>query len=138
MGGLSNTYKGLSGVDPTLSDLGSFPFSYAISDEITAITTGTAKLTVRAPFAGTLTAVTASLTTASSSGIPTFDINKNGTTVLSTKLTIDANEKTSVTAATPAVISDSSFANDDEITFDIDVAGTNATGAKITLYFTYA
>jgi len=106
---------------------------FAISDETTAITTGTAKLTARAPFAFTLTAVRASLTTVSSSGTPTFDINEGGTSVLSTKLTIDANEKTSTTAATAAVISDSAIADDAELTFDIDVAGTGAAGAKIWL-----
>jgi hypothetical protein len=106
---------------------------YAISDETTAITTGTAKLTFRMPFAFTVTAVRASLTTASSSGIPTFDINENGSTILSTKLTIDANEKTSTTAATAAVISDAALADDAEITIDIDVAGTGAKGAKIYL-----
>lgn len=107
---------------------------YAISDESTAITTGTNKLTVRAPFAFTLVGVRASLGAASSSGIPTFDINEAGTSLLSTKLTIDANEKTSTTAATPAVISDSSVADDAELTFDVDVAGTGAKGAKIRLY----
>lgn len=110
----------------------------AVGDETTAITTGTAKVTFRMPFAMTLTSVRASLTTASSSGIPTFDINENGTTILSTKLTIDASEKTSTTAATPAVISDTALANDAEITIDIDVAGTGAAGPKIYLLGTRA
>ncbi len=114
--------------------LGNESYTFAISDEVTAITTGTAKLTWRAPFACTLEDVRASLTTASSSGTPTVDINEGGTTVLSTKLTIDANETTSTTAATPPVISDSAIADDAEITFDIDVAGTGATGLKVTLY----
>ena len=105
----------------------------AISDETTAITTGTAKVTFRMPFAMTLTAVRASLTTASSSGNPTFDINEAGTTILSTKLSIDSGEKTSTTAATAAVISDSALADDAEITIDVDTAGTGATGAKIYL-----
>jgi hypothetical protein len=105
----------------------------AVSDEETAITTGTAKVTFRMPFAMTLTAVRASLTTASTSGLPTFDINEGGTSILSTKLTIDANEKTSTTAATAAVISDSALADDAEITIDIDVAGTGAKGAKVYL-----
>ena len=104
-----------------------------ISDETTAITTGSAKVTFRMPHAMTVTAVRASLTTASSSGIPTFDINEGGVSILSTKLTIDANEKTSTTAATPTVISDPNLADDAEITIDIDVAGTGATGAKIYL-----
>ncbi len=105
----------------------------AVGDETTAITTGTAKLTFRMPYAFTVTAVRASLTTVSSSGIPTVDINEAGTTILSTKLTIDASEKTSTTAATPAVISDASLADDAEMTIDIDVAGTGAAGLKVYL-----
>jgi hypothetical protein len=52
---------------------------------------------------------------------------------LSTKLTIDANEKTSTTAATAAVISDSTIADDAEITFDIDTAGTGAKGLIVSM-----
>jgi hypothetical protein len=85
------------------------------------------------PFAMTLTSVRASLTTASTSGTPTFDINESGSTILSTKITIDANEKTSTTAATAPVISDTSLADDAEMTIDIDVAGTGAKGAKVYL-----
>lgn len=103
----------------------------AVSDETTDLTTGTAKVTFRLPFAMTLTSVRASLNVASSSGTPTVDINENGTTILSTKLTIDANEKTSTTAAVAAVISDASLADDAEITMDIDVAGTGARGLKV-------
>lgn len=107
----------------------------ACSDETTALTTGTAKATFRIPFAGTLTGVRASLTTAQGSGsIFTVDVNKNGTTVLSTKLTIDNTEKTSTTAATAPVISVSSIADDDEFSIDIDQVGTSgATGLKVTL-----
>lgn len=103
----------------------------AIGDEATAITTGTAKVTFRMPFPFLLATVRASLTAASSSGIPTFDINEAGVTILSTKLTVDASELTSTTAATPAVISDASLADDAEMTIDVDVAGTGAKGAKI-------
>ena len=110
----------------------------AVGDETTAITTGTAKVTFRMPHAMTLTAVRASLTTVSSSGTPTIDINENGTTILSTKLTIDASEKTSTTAAVAAVISDSALADDAEITIDIDVAGTGAAGLKVWLIGTRA
>lgn len=107
----------------------------ACSDETTALTTGTAKITFRMPCAITVTSVRASLTTAQTSGnIFTVDINESGTSILSTKLTIDNTEKTSVTAATPAVISDSSLADDAEITVDIDQIGNgSATGLKITI-----
>lgn len=110
----------------------------ALGDETTAITTGAAKVTMRMPFAMTLTAVRASLTTSSSSGLPTVDINEGGTTILSTKLTIDASELTSTTAATAAVISDANLADDAEITFDVDVAGTGAKGLKVCLIGTRA
>lgn len=109
----------------------------ACSDETTAITAGTAKVTFRMPYAATLVGVRASLTTAQASGnIFTVDINENGTSVLSTKLTIDNTEKTSTTAATPAVISDGSLADDAEITIDVDQIGNgSATGLKVTLIF---
>jgi hypothetical protein len=107
----------------------------AASDETTSLTTGSSKVTFRTPCAFTLTEVRASLTTAQTSGlIFTVDINENGTSILSTKLTIDNTEKTSKTALTPAVISDSSLADDSEITIDIDQIGDGtAKGLKITL-----
>lgn len=104
----------------------------ALSDETTAITTGTNKATFSLPYAFYVTAVYATLNTVSSSGIPTVDINEAGTTIMSTnKLTIDASEKTSATAATAAGITDPSIAANAEIGFDIDVAGTGAKGLKV-------
>jgi hypothetical protein len=107
----------------------------AASDETTALTTGTAKVTFRMPYAMTLTSVRASLTTAQASGsIFTVDINESGTSILSTKLTIDNTEKTSTTAATPATITTSALTDDAEITIDIDQIGNGtAKGLKITL-----
>jgi hypothetical protein len=72
------------------------------------------------PYAFTVTEVRASVTTAPTDSVATFDINESGTSILSTKITIDAGEKTSTTAATAPVISDSSIADDAEITLDID------------------
>jgi len=67
-------------------------------------------------------------------GIFTVDINEGGTSILSTKLTIDNTEKTSTTAATPAVISDTALADDAEITIDIDQIGNGtAKGLKVTI-----
>ena len=108
-------------------------YGVAASDETTALTTGTGKVTFRMPHAMTLTAVRASLTTAQTSGSTfTVDINENGTTILSTKLTVDNTEKTSTTAATPPVISDTALADDAEITVDIDTVGDGtATGLKV-------
>lgn len=107
----------------------------ACSDESTVLTTGTAKVTFRMPYALTLSEVRCSLTTAQPSGsIFTVDINEGGVSILSTKLTIDNTEKTSKTAATPAVISDTALADDAEITVDIDQVGTSgAAGLKVYL-----
>ena len=103
------------------------------SDLTTSITTGTSKAYFRMPRAIQNLTVRASLLTASTSGAVTVDINKNGSTILSTKLTIDQDEKTSVTAATAAVLTSATAAADDEITIDIDGAGTGAKGLIVTL-----
>jgi hypothetical protein len=110
------------------------------SDETSNITTGTAKRTFRMPYAATLVAVRAAMNTAPTGSTAVFDINKNGATMLSTKLSIDATEKTSYTAATPVVISVSSLAIDDEITIDFDQVGSTVagTGVKITFLWTRA
>lgn len=110
-------------------------FVIACSDETTDLTTGTAKVTFRMPFAFTLTAVRASVTTAPTDAALQVDINESGASILSTVLSIDSGEKTSTTAATAAVISDSSLADDAEITIDIDQVGSTVAGAglKVTL-----
>ena len=126
------TTASLSGY-ATISQAKAEYLTVACSDESTAITTGTAKITFRMPYAMTLTAVRANVNTASSSGVITIDINENGSSILGTKLTIDANEKTSTTASSSATISDSNLSDDAEITVDFDTAGTGAKGVKITL-----
>lgn len=110
-------------------------YEFALSDETTVITTGTAKVTWRAPHAMTIVAVRASVTGDSSSGNVVVDINDEGTTILSTKLSIDVNEESSQTATTPAVISDSAIADDGEITFDVDSAGTGSQGLKVKIFY---
>jgi len=111
-------------------------FIAAASDETTALTAGTDKVTFRMPYAFTLTSVTASLTTAGTgANLVTVDIHESGTTILSTKITIDATETTSTTAATPPVISDTALASDAEMTVDIDQidSGGVSAGLKVTL-----
>jgi len=120
-----------------LSNCTGYPESIIIacSDETTNITTGTAKVTFRMPYAFTLTGVRASVNTAPTGSTIIIDINENGTTILSTKLSIDAGEETSTTAASAAVISDASLADDAEITIDFDQVGssTPGKGVKVTL-----
>ncbi len=106
----------------------------AVSDETTDLTTGTAKLTFRMPHAMTLTAVRANVNTAPTGSAITVDINEGGTSILSTKLSIDAAEKSSTTAATPAVISDAALADDAEITVDIDAIGSTTAGKGLKIW----
>lgn len=115
------------------------PVQIAVSDETTDLTTGTAKVTFRMPFAMTLLSgsngVRASVGTAPTGADLQIDINEGGVSILSTPITIDAGEKTSTTAATPPVISDTALADDAEITIDIDQVGSTVPGAglKVTL-----
>lgn len=106
-----------------------------VSDESTALTIGAGKMTFRMPYAFKLLGVRASVNTAPVGATLNIDINENGVSVLSTVLSIDAGEKTSTTATTPAVISDADIADDAEITIDIDQVGSSVAGAglKITL-----
>ncbi len=77
--------------------------------------------------------------TASTSGTPTYQIRNQTDTadMLSTALTIDANEKDSSTATTPAVINTATddVVTGDEICVDKDVAGTGEKGDEIRLGF---
>ena len=110
------------------------PYAVALSDEVTPLTTGLAKVTWRMPYAFTLTeAPRLSLTTASSSGLVTVDVNAAGASIFTTRPTIDVSERTSVTAAAAAVLGTTVLADDVEMTADIDVAGTGAKGLKLTL-----
>lgn len=106
---------------------------FDVTSETGTLSTGTAKRTFRLP-ACTILAARASLTTASSSGTPTFDVNDDGTSIFDTqKLEIDANETTSTTASDQATIANPTVADDSVITIDCDTAGTGAAGAKVYL-----
>lgn len=114
-----------------------------VSDPLgSAITTGDGKAYFRVPSVmngWNLTGVAMSLTTASSSGIPTVQIRNATQTadMLTTKLTIDANETDTSTAATAAVIDtgNDDVATGDKVHVDIDVAGTGAKGLYVELTF---
>lgn len=111
----------------------------ACSDETTALTTGTAKVTFRMPYAMTLTAVRVSVKTAVTVAALEVNLKEGGTTVFSTTPKIAVNEKTSLAAlSTPGVINDSGLASDAEMTIDIVQPGGAATGLKVWLIGTRA
>ena len=120
----------LPGPPPGIDDW----FVIAVSDENTDLTTGTNKVYFRIPYAGTLLAVKATVNTAPTGSTLICDINEAGTSVLGTKLSIDASEKTSDTAASAATITESALANDAEITIDIDQVGSTIKGKGLKVY----
>jgi hypothetical protein len=135
--GAKETYfKKNTTVQATVSSLRIESFMMACSDETTALTAGTNKVKFRMPYAFTVTEVRASLSTAGTGAqLVTVDINESGTSILSTKITIDATETTSVTAATAPVIADTSLADDAEMTVDIDFIDTGGVskGLKVSI-----
>lgn len=107
-----------------------------VGDETTALVAGTSKVTFRMPNAMTLTNIKASVTTAPTGVLKlTVDVNKNASTILSSKLKFDASEFTTETSSTPVVISDANLTDDAEMTIDIDQVGGTIAGAglKVTL-----
>jgi len=134
----SGEITGLEWATPSAHPAFTQSFIIAASDESTALTTGTAKISFRMPYAFTLTAgaggITASCNQAPTGAILTVDVNEPGTTILSTKLTIAIGSTTSVGGTAP-VISDVNLAANALITIDIDQIGSSnaGTGLKITL-----
>ena len=109
----------------------------AVTDETSNVTVSTARMSFRAPVAMALSATPrATLATASSSGLVTCDIKLNGTSILNAtnKLSIDATELSSVTAATATSLVTTAIPDDGLITIDITSAGTGAKGLKIVFY----
>jgi hypothetical protein len=108
-----------------------------VGDETTNLTAAAGKAFFRMPFAMTLTAVRCSVSTAPVGSTIIVDINEGagaGTTILSTKLTIDASEFSSQDAATPAVISDTALADDAQISLDIDQIGSGTPGKGLKVW----
>ena len=114
----------------------------ACSDETTALTTGTQKATFMAPRAFTVTEVKASLTTVSSSGAVTIDVNHHASTpgsagtILNSALSISASAyKANTVQFAGQFPPDPSYpvGEDEFVTIDIDAAGTGAKGLKVWL-----
>ncbi len=110
----------------------------AVGDEVTPLTAGVNKVRFPMPYGFVLKDVFATLITAQATsgagGLVTVDLNEAGASVLSTKVTFDNGEKTSLTAAAAEVISDTALAAGAEMGVDIDVVGDGtAVGLKIVL-----
>ena len=118
-------------------------WAWPLTDETTAPTTGVKYTTEPAPYDMTLEDIIGGLTTAGTgAALFTMEILKENsvnanafTTILTTKVTIDASEFTSTTAATPPVLSVTTWEKGRRLQLEIDTLDTNALarGAKIQL-----
>lgn len=104
------------------------------SAEDADITVGTGKIQFEMPLDFRLTGVGASLTTGPTGSGATFDINVNGSTILSTKITIDAGTTNSGAAGTPPVISSADIAEYDKVSVDVDAIGSTTAGIGLKIY----
>lgn len=105
-----------------------------LSDAENALSVGTNKIVLYAPFNFDVSLILATLSTPGTT--PTeLDINRNGISIFGVdKLTIDANEPTSATAATPpSVTYPVQLEELDRIAVDVLQAGASAVGLKIWL-----
>ena len=124
------------------SNLGTKNVVVKCVEDATALTTGNGKAHFTVPIelnGMNLVSVGSHVYTVSSSGLPTFQIHNltDAVDILSTLLTIDATEKDSKDAATPAVINGAAddVATGDELRFDCDIAGTGTKGMEIRMGF---
>ena len=121
----------------------SMTVSIKVLEDGTALSTGDGKMYYTAPAVldgYNLSAAHAAVYTVSSSGLPTVQLYNMRKTadMLSTRITIDASEFSSYSAATAHVIDtdNDDIATGDRIRVDVDVAGTGTKGLEVILTFT--
>jgi hypothetical protein len=121
----------------------SMTVSIKVLEDGTALSTGDGKMYYTAPAVlngYNLSAAHAAVYTVSSDGLPTVQLYNMRKTadMLSTRITIDASEFSSYTAATAHVIDtdNDDIATGDRIRVDVDVAGTGTKGLEVILTFT--
>lgn len=89
------------------------------------------------PFSGGILNVYAYVDTVGTTGTCDIDFNINTNTILSTKVTIDTGEKSSRTATTKPVLTNTGFVTGDILNIDIDVVHTTpAKGLTVVLEVT--
>ncbi|MGB4107786.1 MAG: hypothetical protein WBK55_08330 [Alphaproteobacteria bacterium] len=110
-------------------------YCVAMSDQTSDLSTSpTQKAHLFLPAAATVNAVRAYVETAPTGSTIIVDLNEAGSTILSTRITIDASEfnggssTAQGTAAAAAVVSDTSIAANAKITFDLDQRGSTIPG----------
>lgn len=111
-----------------------FEWIIALSYEDAEFSAQTGVITVRVPKDITVSELNLFLNDPSTSGNVVADIRINGTSVLSTKLTVNQDEITSdAVGTTPYVLTNPNWAKGDVLSVDFLTVGLGATGAKLTI-----
>ena len=106
---------------------------FAATDFTTDFTVRTFDIVVPVPYPFYVTEVRANVKTAPTGSNAIFDVKMNGTSILSTLVSIDDGEKTSKTATTPAVISTNTLVDDNELTIECTQIGSTVAGKGLTI-----
>src|SRR5690606_38193149 len=106
-------------------------FAFALSDESSSLTTGTGKTSYHWPHDFVITGLIATVNTAPTDDDIIVDVNVEGSSILSTKLSIDDGENTSETAATPPVLTGTTINKGELVSFDIDQVGSTVAGTGL-------
>lgn len=85
------------------------------------------------PYNAIITELILSVKTAPTGSNLIADLNLNNTSILSTKISIDATERDSTTATTPYVLSSTTISKGDRLSADIDQIGATISGNNVQL-----
>lgn len=109
---------------------------YALSDQESNISVGV-KIKDTIPYNCTLDSILSSLSEAATGSSFQINVKKNGTSIFTTKITIDANELDNLTAATPyaLVTTPTTFSVGDRLEISIDAVGGVTTGKGAIIKF---
>jgi hypothetical protein len=102
---------------------------FALTTPETNIALDTEILAINAfPYAMTITAARLDVAVAPTGSTLIVDMKKNGTTMMTTKFSIDATEFSSTTAVAPPVLSSSTLVVGDKLSFSVDQIGATIPG----------
>ena len=111
-------------------------FIIALSDSLTELTTANGDSWVW-PYNCSIDSVVIAVNSAPAGSILDVDIKKNTTSIFSTRITIDADEKTSVTAATDYTLSSTTISFLDDMQAYSQSVGSTFGGAGLKIYIYY-
>lgn len=112
------------------------PMAAAGSDLTSDLAVGTRKAIWFFPFNCDIVEVFSGVGTVASGSSIIVDCNIDGVSALSTRISIEAGQKTSLTAAAQPVLSTTSATKGQELSWDLDQIGAVDTGKAITFYIT--